>query len=178
MFKLAIVIWWHNLLESFSSALSLFYSMYFTAGNVDEIQMLCKTAANMCFYLSLQCFYSYTENAYTVNVVRSVHWKKIVSCYALLTKVKKNPQPNSVLDLDLDTSWLSSYSFNDKMYYFVYQFHGFFFPYKFIIHCILFFHFDPHTHNSTIEDLINCSLPRFKVLSKSAVLVHQWKWKP
>lgn len=42
--------------------------MYITAGNVDEIQMLCKTAANLCFYLSLHYFYSYTENAYTLNV--------------------------------------------------------------------------------------------------------------
>lgn len=70
MFKLVIVIWWHNLLESFYSSLSLFYSIYITAGNVDVIQMLCKTAANMCFYLSLQYFYSYTENAYTLNVCK------------------------------------------------------------------------------------------------------------
>jgi len=42
--------------------------MYITAGNVDAIQMLCKTAANMRFYLSLQCFYAYTENACTVDV--------------------------------------------------------------------------------------------------------------
>lgn len=52
--------------------------MYITDGNVDEIQMLCKTAANMCFYLSLQYFHSYTENAYTLNVceISSLEKKK------------------------------------------------------------------------------------------------------
>lgn len=65
------------------SSLSLFYSMYITAGNMDEIQMLCKPAANMFFYLSFQYFYSYTENAYTLNVCEITSLEKKIKPAAM-----------------------------------------------------------------------------------------------
>lgn len=66
--------------------------MYITAGNVDEIQMLCKTAANMFFYLSFQYFYSYTENAYTLNVceITSLE-KKLSQLLCLVNWSQKEP---------------------------------------------------------------------------------------
>lgn len=149
VFKLAVVIWWHNLLEFFSSGLSLFYSMYITAGNVDEIQMLCKTAANMYFYLSLQCFYLYTENAYTVNVCEISSLKKNCQLLCLINKSQKEL-------LDKLSSWQIwipvGYQVIHSMTKCTILSISFaaIFSYKVIIHCILLFHFDPHIHNSTI----------------------------
>lgn len=92
-FKLAIVIWWHNLPESFSSTLALFYSIYITADKVETTQMLCKTAANVL--LSIQCFYSYREN---VNVY----------------KISKESPAKHSSWLKFEYQLVSSYSFNDK----------------------------------------------------------------
>lgn len=107
-FKLAIVIWWHNLPESFSSTLALFYSIYITADKVETTQMLCKTAANVL--LSIQCFYSYREN---VNVYKISSLGKKVSCYYLFTSQKESPAKHSSW-LKFEYQLVSSYSFNDK----------------------------------------------------------------
>lgn len=142
-FKLAIVIWWHNLPESFSSTLALFYSIYITADKVETTQMLCKTAANVL--LSIQCFYSYRENVNDYKI-SSLGKKSAATIYL---QVKKNPQPNTVLDWNLSTSWYPVIHSMTKMHYFVHHFNGF--SYEF--HCTFFIFISALQHYIWVDQL-------------------------
>lgn len=111
MFKWAIVNWWKFtwilLIRSF---ILFFYSLHIVAVNMAETQMLCKQLQICALsktpvprkYLYYHCLWDqFTE-------------RKKNQLLCLINWFENNPQPNSVLNLNLGISWLSSYSFKIK----------------------------------------------------------------